>query len=73
MFVPGKQFQPSQMFADEARSLTYKRLMRLETPVKYKHSGLLGKLVNYGKMFYNIGSWWQSYKTFFFITYEGPT
>ncbi len=46
MFVPGKPFQPSLMFADKARSILHKSGMPVQT------------LVNYGRIkFYNIGSW----------------
>ncbi len=68
MFVLGKPFQPSLMFASNAGAypsekaplrlglgLSHKQQTRLERLAKRKHSGSLKKLVNYNpKIFYNI-------------------
>ncbi len=41
---------------------------RLERLARGKHSSLLQKLVYYGcKKFYNVGPWFQCYKTFLFV------
>jgi hypothetical protein len=69
MFVPGKPFQPSLMFAGVpseanfrcstvglAPGLTHNHETRLELLAKNKHFSLLQKSVNYGrKTFYNTG------------------
>ncbi len=70
MFVPGKAFQPSLMFAGKAEylseaqrcsilgqapGLTQKHKTRLESLAKDEHSSLLRKTVNCGrKKFYRI-------------------
>jgi hypothetical protein len=47
VFVPGKTFQPSLMFASKAPGVTIKHLIRLERIVRNKCSSLLGLFVNY--------------------------
>jgi hypothetical protein len=45
-------------FLIEERSLPIKHKSRLDRPAREKHSGLLGKLVNYDrKKSYNFGPW----------------
>jgi hypothetical protein len=67
VFVPVRPFQPSLMFAGEAKPGTkhvlhlgrlrpYKYLIRLEKLARDKHSILLGTFVKYGrKKLYDLG------------------
>ncbi len=62
MFVPGKLFQPSRMFAGKAGALPSeapfkcKHWTRLEKLAEDKHSSLLQKSTNYGRnKFYSTG------------------
>ncbi len=72
MFVPGKLFQSSPMFAGKARAypsgaperlhtgLPRKHWTGLEKLARDKHSSLLGKSVNYGRNeFYRTGPCFQ--------------
>ncbi len=68
VFVSGKLFKPSLMLADNPRSLTTVKHLRL---AREKHCILLQKFANYGcKKFYDIVTSDQCYKTFLYDIYE---
>ncbi len=68
MFVSGKLFKPSLMLADNPRSLTRVKHLRL---ARDKPCSLLQKFANYGcKKFYDIATCGQCYKTFLYDIYK---